>query len=471
VVNPNEARPVADFDAVVIGGGSAGYAAARTLSAGGAKTAVIEGGTEVGGLCILRGCMPTKALLHAAELRQAFREAEHWGITAQDVRVDVAKLFARKDELIADFAGYRRRQLEAGKFEFIRANAHFIDPHTLALDDGRTVTAQHFVIATGSVIPPPPVPGLAETGFLTSDDALKLTRLPESLIVLGGGAVGLEFAQFFARLGTGVTVLQRSPHILRDADEDVARELENALRREGVTLFTCTRIHAAEKSAAGACVTFEHHGEQCSVEAEAIFHGLGRIPNTASLALPLVGVAMDGPRILANARQQTSVPHIYAAGDCCGPHEIVHIAIQQGEVAAKNILHPTRPVELDDRLLLSVTFTDPAVATVGLTEKAAKAGGLDVIAASYPFNDHGKSMILGCRDGFVKLLADRASGEILGGACVGPQGGELIHEIAAAMAKRMTVAELAAMPHYHPTLAEIWTYPAEELAERVGTKD
>jgi pyruvate/2-oxoglutarate dehydrogenase complex dihydrolipoamide dehydrogenase (E3) component len=164
---------------------------------------------------------------------------------------------------------------------------------------------------------------------------------------------------------------------------------------------------------------------------------------------------------------QTSAPHIFAAGDVCGPHEIVHIAIQQGETAVHNILKPKSPCRMDYRLLLSVVFTDPQVATVGLTEKEATARGIKFLAASYPFDDHGKSLIMEAKDGFVKLLADSNTGEIIGGSCVGPLGGELIHEIVAAMAKRMTVHELAVMPHYHPTLAEIWTYPAEELAEKI----
>ena len=193
---------------------------------------------------------------------------------------------------------------------------------------------------------------------------------------------------------------------------------------------------------------------------------LGRVPHTAGLGLEHAGVVLDKGRIVTNERMQTSAPHIYAAGDCTGPHEIVHIAIQQGEIAAHNLAHPDRPRVMDYRLLLNVVFTEPQIATVGLTEKEARARGVAYHAASYPFNDHGKSLIMEAKDGFVKLLADPATGEILGGACVGPLGGELIHEIAVAMAKRMTVEELVAVPHDHPTLAEIWTYPAEELAER-----
>ena len=212
---------------------------------------------------------------------------------------------------------------------------------------------------------------------------------------------------------------------------------------------------------------YKHDGGQHEVRAEAVFHGLGRSPNTDSLALKNAGVETEHSRIICDAHMRTSTPHIFAGGDCTGPHEIVHLAVQQGEIAAHNILYPAKPQPMDYRMHISVVFTDPQAATVGLTEKAAKAGGIPYLTASYPFNDHGKSIIMDSMHGFVKLLCDPGSGEILGGACVGPMGGELIHEIVTAMAKRMTVAELAAMPHYHPTLAEIWTYPADDLAEEI----
>ena len=455
-----------DFDGIVIGGGSAGYAAARTLVTGGARIAVVEGGRDVGGLCILRGCMPTKALLQAAALRQAIRAAEDWGIHAGPVTVDVPALFARKDALIGEFADYRRRQLEDGRWEFIRSKARFTGPNSIQLDDGRTVTARHFVIATGSEIAAPPVPGLAEAGYLDSDSALQLTRLPESLVMLGGGAVALEFAQFFARLGTKVTVVQRSAQVLRGWDADVAAELEAALRAEGLQVVTGTHLHEVRNSEGGRIVRLDHAGTPVELRAEAVFHALGRTPAT-DLNLEAAGVQREASgHIRTNACQRTTAPHIFAAGDCCGPHEIVHIAIQQGEVAARNILGADE--ESDHRLLLSVVFTDPQVAVVGWGEEAARQAGEDVLSARYPFNDHGKSMILGSRHGFVKLLARRRTGELLGGACVGPEAGELIHEVTVALARRMTTGEFAALPHYHPTLAEIWTYPAEEIAEQAG---
>ena len=456
-----------DYDVAIIGGGSGGYAAARTATAEGLKTVVIEGGEEVGGLCILRGCMPTKALLYAAEVLHLSRHSAPWGIHAEDVGFNFSKVMARKNAMVKDFADYRAQQLANGRFKFMRAMARFADSHTLELSTGHRLTARSFVIATGSKLAPGPLPQLDELDCLNSDTALTLPRLPKSLIVLGGGPVAAEFTQFFARLDVRVTLIQRSQHILRGFDEDAACELETVFRREGVTLHTGTRLIDARRSAGRKEVVFEQDGKTVRVQADEVFNGLGRVPDLAGLGLARAGVQVAYERITTNDAMQTTAPHIYAAGDCTGQHEIVHIAIQQGEIAAHNIAHPGRSKKIDYRLLTEVVFTEPQIAVVGLTEQRAHVENIAYQVAKYPFNDHGKSLLMEARDGFVKLLADPKSGEILGGACVGPVGGELIHEIIAAMAKRMTVHELAAMPHYHPTLAEIWTYPAEELAAEI----
>jgi pyruvate/2-oxoglutarate dehydrogenase complex dihydrolipoamide dehydrogenase (E3) component len=466
-----------DYDVAIIGGGSGGYSAARTAVSEGLKTVVIEGGEEVGGLCILRGCMPTKALLYAAEVMHLASHAEPWGIRAEDVRFNFKQVMARKNALIKGFADYRAEQLSSGKFDFIRAIARFVDAHTVELraagakgEAARKIRAKNFVISTGSKIAPSPVPDLNHVGFLDSDAALKLEQLPKSSIVLGGGAVAVEFAQFFVRFGVKTTIIQRSEHVLHEFDSDCALELENAFRREGITLYTGTKLLGAKLIGSQKEVSFECQGKTLQARADEIFYGLGRVPNVSSLGLDKVGVQLEYGRIVTDHRMQTNVRHIYAAGDCTGLHEIVHIAVQQGEIAAHNIAHPHRPRQMDYRLLIEVIFTEPQVAAVGLTEKSAHVRNIPYLTASYPFKDHGKSMIMEAKDGFVKLLADPATGEIIGGSCVGPMGGELIHEITAAMYKHMTVHELAAMPHYHPTLAEIWTYPAEELAAQIKLK-
>ena len=456
-----------DYNLAIVGGGSAGYAAAHAAVAEGLRTVVIESGPEVGGLCILRGCMPTKSLFYAAEVMQHARHVGPWGIHAENVGFDFAKVMAHKNAFIADLAEDRRAQLTSGKFQFLRGHARFLDPDTVAVNDHEPLTASHFVIATGSSVAPPHLPQLSDVGYLTSDDALGLTHLPESLIILGGGPVAVEFAQFFARFGVRVTILQRSEHILSNFDTDAAMEIERIFRRDGIEIITATELTDAQSDGRRKTVYFQHHGQPRSVSASEILLAIGRKPNIESLDLEMAGVATEHGRIPANEFMQTSAPHIYAAGDCTGPHEVVHLAVQQGANAAHNIAHPENPRRLDERLLLAVIFTEPQVAAVGLTEKIAIARGIPYLTAGHPFSELGKSLIMGATDGYVKLLADPQSGEILGGDCIGPYGGELIHEIVAAMVKRMTVRELADMPHYHPTLAEIWSYPAESLADQI----
>jgi len=456
------------YDTVVIGGGSGGYASARTCAAGGLKTAVVEGGEEVGGLCILRGCMPTKALLYAAEVLHQANSGSVWGLNGV-LSFDFARVMERKDRMIGEFASYRQKQLGDGRFAFYRSYAEFIDPFRVQLASGEILRAKTFILTVGSKVAPSPLPALSKVGFINSDQALTLKKIPRSLIVLGAGAVSLEFAQFFSRFGVEVTVLQRSGQILRDFDSDAAWAVTAALKREGMNILTDTQLLDARIEGGEKIVVYRHMDQVLEVRAEEIFFGLGRVPNTSGLGLEKAGVQTEFGRIITNPFMQTTADHIYAAGDCTGPYEIVHIAIQQGELAAKNILNAGDLKTIDYRLMINVVFTDPALATVGLTESQAISQGAPFLNASYPFNDHGKSMIMNVREGFVKLLAHRETGEILGGSCVGPSGGDLIHEIVVAMSKRMTVSELAAVPHYHPTLAEIWTYPAEELADQVRT--
>ena len=463
----NNDRSSQDFDIAVVGGGSAGFAAARAAASAGLRTALIEGAAEVGGLCILRGCMPTKRLLYAAEVLHHARQASQWGLRVPEAKFDFAQVMARKDALIKEFAADRRRGLSEGGFQFIPARARFLDAHTLELRSGARLTAGAFIIATGSTAAPCPVPSLEKLGYLTSDGALTLARLPESLVVLGGGPLGTEFAQFFARFDVKVTLVQRDEHLLNHFDADAGAVLEEVFRQEGLEVFTAARLLEAQRQGNLKEVLFEHRGRQTRIAAEEILFALGRVPNLAALGLESAGIKTEAGRILTDRYLETSVPHIYAAGDCVGSREVVHRAIQQAEVAVHNIAHPHQRRAMNDRLFVQVVFTEPQVASVGLTEQAAQHSGIPYLAASAPFTNSGKAIVMEATAGFVKLLAEPSRGEILGACCVGPLGGELIHEIVAAMQGRLTVRELADLPHYHPTLASLWTYPAVELARQI----
>jgi pyruvate/2-oxoglutarate dehydrogenase complex dihydrolipoamide dehydrogenase (E3) component len=460
------------FDFAVIGGGSAGYAAAVEAGRSGLKTVCVEGGKEVGGLCILRGCMPSKTLIESGNRFLTLRRASEFGLTAGQIGFDSKAIVHRKRGFVGEFAKHREEQLNSGKFNFLRGWAEFSDAHRLRvklMTGGETeIEAKTVLISTGSVINLIDLPGLVETGYLDSDTALESEHFPKSVAILGGGAIALEFAHFYNALGIDVTVLQRSPQVVKEADPDVADALVSALQKRGVKIICGTKLVRTEKGLGSKRVLYQQNGQAQVVEADEILFALGRRPAVRGLGLDKAGVEINqNGAIAVNDRMQTSQPQIFAAGDVTGLYEIVHIAIQQGVLSARNakrILNGESTIPIDYRLKMFVMFSQPEVAVVGISEREAAQEGLAVEVVRYPFNDHGKSIVRGETEGFVKLIVDAKSGEIRGGAVVGPDASELIHEIAVAMHFRSTAATLATIPHYHPTLSEIWTYPAEELA-------
>ena len=467
------------FDLAVIGGGSAGYAAARTAQGLGLKVAVIEGGKQVGGLCILRGCMPTKTFLESAHRNHEITRAGEFGIRVGKPKPDWKAILKRKDRLIREFADYRKEQLEKGDFTFYRAHAKFRDPHRLVLQAvGKDsvpaeIEAKSFVVATGSRTAKREIPGLEKAGYWTSDDCLRVWKPIKSLIVLGGRAVGLEFAQYYAHLGVKVTVIQRSSQLLPESDPEVGQVLEKVFRQDGTDVFCGTEILQVIQKGRKKRVEFLQGGKKKAAEAEQILQALGRDPDLSGLECENAGVKIANGKIVVSETQQSGVPHIFAAGDVCGPNEVVHLAIQQGEVAAKNAAQLLRGGDLrekmDYRMKLEVIFTSPEAAGVGYSERECRERGWDIVTASYPFADHGKSIVMGELNGFVKLIALKQRGEIVGAEVVGPHASDLIHEPMAIMRYRGTAKDMAEMPHYHPTLSEIWTYPAEDIAEKIGT--
>lgn len=458
------------FDFIVIGGGSGGYAAARTARETRERVAIVDGSETLGGLCILRGCMPSKTLIYSAEVLHLARLADKFGLTIPEAGVDMPKLHQRKLDTIGEFADYRQEQLESDRFTLFRSHARFTGEKAITLDDGTVLTADAFIVSTGSTVAWPPVPGLKEADPWTSDNVLDLDELPESVIVLGGGVVACELTQFLRRIGAKVTQIQRSPHILKEVSPEAATVIEEVFREEGIELITGTALKQVERTANGFRVTFEYAGEEKVREARHLFNALGRVPSTATLSLDKAGVELKpSGHIVTNEHQQTSNPAIYAAGDIAGPHEIVHVAILQGELAAR---HATgrggEPVNYDT--LISIVFTDPQIGYAGIPEKELKARGIEYVTADYPFDDHGKSILMEARHGYVKVHAEKGTGRVLGAEVVGKDASELIHSLGVGIALKATARDLLKTHWYHPTLSEIWTYPLEELAEMVESQ-
>lgn len=457
------------YDLIVIGGGSAGYAAARVATDRGKRVALIEQG-PFGGLCILRGCMPSKTLLRSSELARLAGHSKALGISVKEVAVDYPAIVRRKEAIIRDFADYRRQEVAQRELlTLIDGEARFLDAHRVIVSD-QALTAPHCIIATGSRIFIPDIPGLAEQGYWTSDDALASDTLPQRLVVIGGGVIACELGQHFARLGVQVTILERGPHLLRRHDPEFGRALGGYFEEEGITLHTNVRFHEVTRHGRSKMVVIStgdrKQTRRLSVHGDEILIATGRTANIDGLDLAAAGVEGGAEGIVVDARLRTSHPDIYAAGDVTGTFQLTHVAVSQGEIAARNALGGPAQ-EADYRIVPDVIFSDPPFARVGLSEIDAARAGRPVLTASHPYDDLGKAICTGQTKGLVKMLADPTTGEILGVGLLGASAPELIHEAVVAMHYRATVADLAQMPHFHPTLAEIFTYPAEALAAKI----
>ena len=455
------------YDLIVLGAGSGGYAAARTARDLGANVALVDHG-PLGGLCILRGCMPSKTLIATGDLLHAIRSSGELAIRVGEPSLDYRALAERKRTLVRGWADYRIAGIET--FPIFQGEARFESPTTLRVGN-EVLYAPRFVIATGSSVAPAVVPGLKEAGFIDSDEALELNQPPKSLVVLGGGYVGSELGQFFHRAGVPTTMILRSKHLLSGEDHDIGIGLTEYFREEGIRVETGAQVQRVSVLQDGMKVVhFVRDGVHHDVVAHEIFYALGRVPNVCDIDLDNAGVEHhDITGIPVDETLRTTNPNIFAVGDVTGQFPLVHVAIQQGEIAGRNAATGARE-RADYRLTKTHTvFTDPQVAVVGETERELEKAGVPFLRATYPFNEHGKAVALGKTKGFVKMMAAPDDGRILGAAILGPEASDLIEPLIVAMAYGATVQDYARIPHLHPTLVEILTYPAEEIAERLRT--
>ena len=420
------------------------------------------------GCAFCAGACRRKTILRSAEIMALMKRAPEFGLAPVTARADLSAIVDRKNRLVQEFADYRIAALRDPRFTLYESRAEFTSPHEIGAG-GVRIQAEAFVIATGSSVAEVAIPGLSEAGYVTSDEMLDVRRPPASLLVLGGGLVAVEFAQFFARIGTKVTMLQRASTLLSDMDQDVGQALASAFQDEGIEVITGVSFDRVTSSPTDKTVHFQQNGISQARSAEIIFHALGRRPNLKGLNVEAAGVKVINGRLVVGADMRTSQPHIFAVGDVNDLTPIVHLAIQQGETAAFNATHPDVPARvIDHRLDSEMVFTDPQVAIAGLSERQCREQSIPYLTASYPFADHGKAMCLGALAGFVKLLCRPDNGELIGAQIVGPEAAELIHELIAVMYFHGTAQDLLRIPHYHPTLAEIVTYPAEAIVEQMG---
>ncbi len=446
------------YDLVVIGSGPGGYSAAVRAGQFGLKTALIEKDSKLGGTCLHVGCIPTKALLHTAEVWQHFVRAEEEGISCESPRLNYPKVIDRKNRIVSKHAKGVEYLMRKNKVEWIKGYGVLKGGRRVEVrsDAGaRTVETSHILVATGSEARM--LPGLEPDPerILTNIEILNMTVVPRTLGIVGAGAVGVEFASIFNRFGAQVTILEMLPRIVPVEDEEVSRELERVFRKSGVRVETGATVGKVEKTAQGVCLSATlSTGKPENFEFEKLLVAVGRKPNTENIGLESTRVEVERGFIHTDPYQQTAEPGVYAIGDVvAGTPQLAHVAAMQGMVAVAHMAgKPARPV--NKTRIPGATYTEPGIGSVGLTEAQARAQGYQVKAGKFPFSANSRASILGSHDGFVKVVADAKYGEILGVHIIGPSGFELISEAVAAMEAEATVQTLMSTIHAHPTLYE-----------------
>ncbi len=442
------------YDIAVIGAGPGGYVAAIRAAQMGARVLVIEKG-ELGGTCLNRGCIPTKAFLSDAKhfrkmkISPLYERKDH-------LSLNMNKMVTRKNEVVETVIKGIATLFESNGVQWVRGVGCFVDSRTIGvMEDGKrgTYRANNIIIATGSAAANIPNVSVDGRNVLSSDEILNVRKIPRELVVIGGGVIGLEFAAIFNALGTQVTVVEMLPAILSTEDEEVTRGLHTILEREGITILTDTRVTGISSKKGKAHVKVqEKSGETTQLTSEKVLISVGRTPYTNGLGLETIGLEMSGGFIQVNARMETNVDGVYAIGDVVGKIMLAHAASAQGVVAAENIMGKSR--EIDYRRIPNCVYTFPEIASVGLKEKEARDSGLDIRVGKFPYLYSGKAIAMGEPEGFIKIIAEKELGEILGVHILGENATELIGECVLAMNLEATVEDLSEVVKAHPTLSE-----------------
>jgi dihydrolipoamide dehydrogenase len=454
--------PDPTYDLAVIGSGPAGYTAAIRAGQYGLKTALIEKDPYLGGTCLHVGCIPTKALLFNAELWDHLKDGKEFGIEGvSSAKLNWGAVQERKSKIVAKHAKGLEFLMRKNKVETVKGHGKLTGPaqngvHTVELkSDGKTrqLRAKNVILATGSEARM--IPGLEPNDrVLTNIEILKLDRVPKSLIVVGAGAVGVEFASIFRSFDCEVTIIEMLPRMVPLEDEDVSKELARVYRKRSINFHAGAKVEKVEKTKSGVAVTFSADGKQQKVEAEKILIAIGRKPNTDGVGLEKTGIQSERGFIKTNEWMQTAEPGIYAIGDIVlGTPQLAHVGAMEGIVAVAQIAgKQDKPINL--LRIPNVTYCHPEIGSVGLTEAKARELGHNVKVGKFPFTANSRASIVGAHEGFIKIVSDAKYGEILGVHIIGPQATELIAEAVTAMELEATVEDLMWTIHAHPTLAE-----------------
>lgn len=444
------------YDVVIVGAGPGGYVAALRAAQLGANVALVEK-KRVGGTCLNIGCIPTKALTTSAELLVKARQADGLGVSIPEAAVNLPSLMAYKQGAVDNLVGGVEQLLRKRQITLVEGEGQLVRPGTLrvvsAAGDTAEISGRHVILAPGSVTARPSIPGLDLSGVMTSTEALDIAKVPEQLVVVGGGVIGLEFACIYEALGSQVTVLEMMPTLLPGVtDESLAKRLALILRRRGMVIHTGATVEVIEPAENRLRVIFAAAKGKDAVEGKRVLVAVGRWPNTGNLGLAELGVQMDGRAISVDQYLRTNLPNVWAIGDAVGGMMLAHKAMVDGRVVAENVLGGTRNV--DYRSVPSVIFTRPEIASVGLTEAEARAQGADVKVTKFPFSANPRAQILGETEGQIRLVCEVGSGRVLGVHMMGPHVTDLIAEGALAVQVGATADDLAWTTHAHPTLPE-----------------